>query len=97
MSKASSSTINVATSQTLKADQIDYELGEPNHREPEFVPAESPGVAPPTESMLRAPDTPLERLLLRARSRFPLVYHYSNRVYNYIRGPQPKKDLPGQS
>lgn len=51
--------------------------------------------ASPSQSILNAPRTLKERMLVRSRSRFPLLYHYTTKVVTYVRGPRPKVDLPG--
>ncbi|KAI5123553.1 hypothetical protein M0805_003372 [Coniferiporia weirii] len=47
----------------------------------------------PIHSLLRTPSALKERLLKRARSKCPLLYHYARITVNYVRGPTPKVDL----
>lgn len=57
--------------------------------------SDSSGPGSPSQSILNAPKTLGERFLLRSRSKFPLLSHYVWKFAMYIRGPQPKRDLPG--
>lgn len=91
--KTSSSTVNVTSTRFKGDEEANYELSESTNGSQ--APPESPGPTPPTEPILRAPNTLKERLLVYARLSWPSLYGYAERATKYVRGPRPKADLPG--